>query len=240
MIKIFVYIIFAGLTLWLSEGCGTAQVVDTGGASETVSIIITDTVFYGKALITDNDEIVSVNSFVDVHFYESDFLPMFPLSDKNITSSTATDISGEFSIRHTGVGYYSIYSKDAITGKTLFCDSVEVLKGKLDTIEAVFDIACTISGSVSVVDTASNDTTKVSKYYVYAIGTPFWTTTGSLGAFLLDTLPKGSYLIKAFNMTQVDTSLINEIEEKNTKSAKIVSVIPGDTVGNIDIFIIKK
>ncbi len=242
MIKNFVYIALVGFTLWLSGGCGTGPVVDTGGASETVSIIITDTAFYGKTSIIDDEGVVSVNSFVDVHFYESDFLPIFPSSVNNITSSTASDSNGEFLMRHKGAGYYSIYAKDIISRKALFYDSIEVSEGELDTIEAAFDPVSTISGFVSVVDTGNGDTTQVSEYYIYVTGTPFLTITGNLGAFSLDTLPQGNYAIKTVEVIP-ETAWVDigeAIIKLNNKPAKNVSVTPGDTVKNIDIFVLQK
>lgn len=221
--------------------CGTDPVGDTGGASETVAIIVTDSMLYGSAVtITEDDEVLA-NPSVVVSLYEADFLPIFSDNVNNFTNTTSSDTNGEFSFRHNGVGYYSIHAKDVVTGRSLFIDSIWVRQGEYDSVNATFDDGGSVSGAIFVIDSITSDTVTAANYSVFITGSPFLTVTDIQGRFTFDTLPRGDYAVRSIGGIQ-DTSWIvtdSTVNIINQLKSTPVSIDPGDTLQNIDIYLIQ-
>lgn len=241
MKKCFAYIICILGIVGMFYSCGVGPEADTGGASETVAIIITDSAFYGQATIITEDNVGLVNPYVTVSLYEADYLPFFSGTINNFTNSTSSDSNGEFAFNHKGIGYYNLYAKDVVSGKSLFFDSVEVLQGEVDTIEAQFNETGGITGTIFIIDSISGDTVNADDHYVFIMGSPFLALTDLQGAFSLDTLSEGSYTIRSITAAPETSwvnmdSLINTIVNKKGKKA---SVQPGDTLEDINMYLMQ-
>ncbi len=236
------YIVLVISIVSILSRCGIDPVGDSGGASETVSIIVTDSVLYGKAVtITEDDEIL-VNPLVSVSLYEADFLPIFSEAVNNFSKTTVSDTNGEFTFRHNGAGYYNVCAKDIVTGRSLFIDSIMVRQDERDSVGAAFDDGGQVSGKIYAIDTLISDTVPAFKFHVFIIGTPFLSITDIQGVFSLDSIPQGAYVVKVVEQVS-DTSLIvsdSTINSINNLESTPVSLNPGDTLQNFDIYVTQK
>ncbi len=176
--------------------CGVGPVGDTGGASETVAIVINGLTITGETKKKTEDNIEQSNPDVLLQIYDNDFLPYpyFLNSLNNITKSTVSDSSGVFQFTDMREGIYNLLGKDVASGKSVFISNIKVGSGINDTIAGMFSYPGSIGGSVRII-TATSDTVAAVGYDVFIPGTPFKTAADSGGAFQLDTLPRGEYFI---------------------------------------------
>ncbi len=237
------YLVLAICIVNILSRCGIDPLGDSGGASETVSIIVTDSVLYGKAVTITEDDEVLVNPSVTVSLYEADFLPIFSSEAvNNFTNTTVSDTNGEFTFRHIGAGYYNVYAKDVITGRVLFIDSLWVRQNERDSVGAAFDDGGRVSGNIYAIDTLTSDTVPAFKFQVFVAGTPFRSITDIQGAFSLDSIPQGAYAVRVVELAQ-DTSWIiadSTINSINNSESIPVSLNSGDTLQNFDIYVTQK
>jgi hypothetical protein len=225
-----VYIIAAIITT-----CVVNPASDTGGASETVAVIITDSTFSGSVKnLDDNGEPVA-NTRLLISVYAIDYLPLI-LSDKlNFTISTATNQSGAFTIKHRGPGLYNLYLRDTASGFSTFIDSVVVTRNILDTIVDSLAAGMVVGGALFLVDSIQLDTTKAVRYRLVIAGTGFSCRTDSSGLFSFGTLPQGSYNVKTLSSSTSDSIgwlsniALNQLLNKN-KGFSFSVLNPHDTL----------
>ena len=220
-----IHMLVTVLMVCILHNCGVGPVGDTGGASETIAIMVTDTVLSGRATRISADSVGIANTDVIVSAYALDYLPFMTRSANNFTISSAADVQGEFRCDLRGAGYYNVYVKDTHTGKSLFIDSIPVSQGSRDTIYDTLSYGGSMRGTVYFVDSSRADTSGAFNYYVFITGSPFVTRTDPLGTFFLDTLPEARYTIKTLSSASLD-SLVNSFDILQN----MINRIPGEAV----------
>lgn len=178
----------------LLNHCGLDHTVDSGGASETIAIVVTDSVIYGEATIVSEDGDSGIQG-LDVKLYAVGYLPFFPNTPNNFYDSTLSDENGEFRFSNINTGCYNIFAANTLTGKSVFIDSIVISGGVNDTVYDSLTIPGGISGHIYSISSNSGDTSIAVLYNVFIFGSQFLENTDSNGAFLLDSIPKGYYTL---------------------------------------------
>ena len=182
------------LSIIVLNHCGFDHTADSGGASETIAIIVTDSMIYGEAAMVSEDGDSAIEG-LEVKLYVCDYLPFFPNTPGNFYDSTLSDENGEFRFLNISNGCYNIFAANTLTGKSVFIDSIFVSGGVNDTVYDSLTIPGGVSGNVYSISGSTGDTSAAVLYSVFVFGSQFFVNTDSNGAFLLDSIPRGYYTL---------------------------------------------
>lgn len=236
-------IIYAFTVIFIVTYCTNNVITDSGGASETIAIVIIGSNIYGEATKLSEENIESANPDVIVSLFEIDYLP-FPfleLNVNNFTNKTSSVINGEFQFTNVKTGYYNIYAKDTITGKAVLFDSIAVFRGVEDTIYDSLTYPGSFAGYVNIIS-SNNDTSNAVGYDVYIPGSHFATVTDIDGAYSLDSLPVGWYNVLSMSLSILMDSIKTDNPDTlmnilNNADGNTVSVKSKDTQEGVNIYI---
>jgi len=191
--------------------CGINDTADSGGASETIAVVVTDSIIYGEAVMVTEDGDYGIEG-LGVKIYTCDYQPFFPNTPSNFYDSTLSDENGEFIFTDIHTGFYNIFAANTLTGNSVFIDSIFVSAGVNDTVYDSLTIPGGISGHVYSISGSTGDTSAAALYSVFAFGTQFFVNTDANGAFLLDSIPRGYY---TFYSAPID-SILNSSDSVST------------------------
>lgn len=227
----------------LLNHCGLDHTVDSGGASETIAIVVTDSMIYGEATIVTEDGDSAIEG-LDVKLYACDYLPFFPNTPNNFYDSILSDENGEFRFSNINTGCYNIFAANTLTGKSVFIDSIVISADVNDTVYDSLTVPGGISGNVYSISGSTGDTSAAALYSVFAFGAQFFVNTDFNGAFLLDSIPRGYY---TFYSAPID-SILNSSDSVSTdfivgyitmtnELPKIDTVQSGEVLGGKEIYL---
>jgi len=229
------------ILVFLMHRCGVGPVTDSGGASETIAVIVTDSGVIGN-VFAKKESGDSAMQGVTVKLFDKNYLPFYPNSNFNFYASAISDEFGDFSFSIIKQGLYKIYAQNTLAGRSAFIDSIIIRDSIIDTVYDSLVDPGNVSGQVYSV-LSNNDTIAAPYYHVFILGTPFRSRTGATGAFLLNSIPEGYYTLLSApdsifstidslnNMTALQ--YISIINENNT----IDTVKPGKTLTGKEIFL---
>jgi hypothetical protein len=227
--------------------CTNSVVSDTGGASETIAIIINNSTIHGKvAKHSENGQ--SAMPGLHIKIYEDDYITFVDSASINFVDSTVSDSNGEF--RFTGIktGNYNLYAQNMESGNSVFIESI-VMSGSSDTLYDTLTTPGSLSGIVKtvkvVVDSLNDslfDTASASLYDVYIPGSPFVSAAGTDGDFIMNSISKGMYNVLSMRaQSYIDSSSWNSMDSIisviNNAQGKAVTVQSGVHYTGIQIFL---
>jgi hypothetical protein len=184
-------------------GCST-QIVGTGGASETVAIVVTDNRISGAISIQDDPAGALNNSEYLVGVYDTAFLPLHPDSNANFRDTTAFP-DADFSFTGLRTGTYNLYIQNRASKKALFLASIALPARTQNTREGTLKPCGSISGVIyHLPDSAGTDTTTFPLAWVFVTGSPFLSISNQVGHYMLSDIPEGSYRLSILSNVRND------------------------------------
>jgi hypothetical protein len=207
-------------------GCST-QIVGTGGASETVAIVVTDNRLSGTISIQDDPAGALKNSEYFVGVYDTVFIPLLPDSNANFRDTTAFP-DAAFSFTNLRTGTYNLYIQNRASKKALFLASIAIPAPTQNTREGTLKPCGSISGVIyQLPDSVRTDTTTIPPAWVFVNGSPFLCISNQIGHYMLSDIPEASYRlsilikdrndIKGYGPTYTDRNpvIVQEGEDKS-------------------------
>ncbi|MCI0473255.1 MAG: hypothetical protein L0Y76_06715, partial [Ignavibacteria bacterium] len=144
------------IIVFILHQCGVGPVTDSGGASETIAVFVTDSIVYGKvAAKTESGD--SAMQGVTVKLFDKNYLPFYPNSDFNFYDSAISNEFGDFSFSIIKQGLYKIYAQNTLAGRSAFIDSIIIRDSINDTVYDSLVDPGNVSGQVYSV-LSNNDT----------------------------------------------------------------------------------
>lgn len=156
-----------------------------------------------------------------VYLFSSDY---YPYNDSGFSRTTITDGSGAFSFNNLEIGEYAIYCKLADSDLSVFVKLTLNRSDGWGITDTVFPFGENGSFSGKLIDATG---VPLSLYDVYIPGSPFFTVTDSSGAFVIDNIPEGNYMVYfSRSSNDINSPRKRKIIEVTVEAGKKTAVDP--------------
>lgn len=193
----------------------TPRITDSGGASETVAVVMEGSRISGTISLQNGSPDQAGNAMYFVGVYDTSYLPLFFTSDSNFRDTVTAAPTIQFSFDNLQPGKYNLYVLNKSSLKALFMRSLTIPTPSQTTRDGVLKSPGSLTGTLYHAPDSGNADTLTTPYAnVFIIGSPFLCLSNQNGRFALFDIPEGSYMLSAYilqDSTVDSTNIITQI-----------------------------